>query len=308
MKSCEAAIRAALDVIDGQCNQKEVLHVSERTYDRLGWLGTIKDSLEDIIIRILDKCGTKINRMPIERRAVGVIKCTRGINVSLSTHQRFIAAAVVYKPDRSYKYRKDIKHEYIQFHADEILSRLLDCYELIPEVKQYVTLAQANANINQGEDISGHVNWRAHKYSGQKAAFHVTEDIYKRLIILRMDEYSFTTVLEMLLDCYEQRPEIKNQIRFAHAIKEGNITIRERSSLSSKNKPPIVNIHIEVHERLIWLSTSKDTINNVVKRLLDVCEKRVFEELKRRLSVRRSYDTLVDVMKRERLRKAGVKI
>lgn len=292
--ACEVAIRAALEIIDEQCNRKMVLHVSEITYDRLGWLGTKKDTLEDVIKKILAVCESKINKKPIEPRKIGDIKYPRGINVSVDTYNRFfiIASALEYPHDRSYKYRIDIKHKFTQFHADEILSRLLDCYEQIPEVKEQIRLAHDNANPKLGAE-SWYVTWQGHRPSGQ-TSMHIQEGTNERLMVLRMGEYTYTTVLELLLDCYEQRPEVKEQIRLARKIASGELSIRERKSTHS------ITVTMAIWDRLNWLGTTKDSIDDIVRRMLDACEKRVFEELKQRLSVKPDYETLIDVMRRQR--------
>lgn len=290
-EACKVAIQAALEVLGDECDSKQILAVSENTYDRLGWLGTKIDTPEDVIKRILDVCESKIDNIPIEPRVLGERKYPRVINIRNKTRKRFlvIASHLEYRHDRSYKYRNDLKHEHDKFMPDQILSRLLDCYEQIPEVKEQIRLAHINANHKpQGWPVT----WQGHEPS-TPSNIHVQENTKERLIILRMGEYSYISVLELLLDCYEQIPEVKEQTRLAIKIANGDLLIRERKSKYN------IGVTMEIVDRLNLLGTIKDTIDDILRRMLDSCEDRVFKELKRRLSVKPAYETLVDAMRRQ---------
>jgi predicted CopG family antitoxin len=106
------------------------------------------------------------------------------------------------------------------------------------------------------------------------------ESVYNRLEVLMVGKDTFGIVLVRLLDCYEQIPAVMKQIRIAKTVDAGNFAFMEDSGVYQNEPTKTIRIALAVHERLGWLGTSKDTISDVLGKILDSpCEKKLQEDI-----------------------------
>jgi predicted CopG family antitoxin len=112
----------------------------------------------------------------------------------------------------------------------------------------------------------------------------IKESVYDRLTALAIGKQTFDHVLARLLDCYEQIPEVVEQIRIAKIVADGILTFAEDSTGYQDKATKTIRITLTVYNRLGWLGSSKDTVNDIVERILDSsCENKLKEEILARL-------------------------
>lgn len=149
-------------------------------------------------------------------------------------------------------YERLVKNAAYKDTVDSIVKKKLECYEKRPEAKEFVRVAR---------DVE-----KYHRPIKGIRTIRISDDTYQMLGMMGTNVLTYDDIIRMLIKDAMTKPEIKALMDAAKKLEKF-----DKSRIKS-GEWTTVRIKMSTYNRLVNLGTTATTINNIMDRILNVCE------------------------------------